>query len=559
MPGRGRVIVLGVGALVVVGVILGIIFIPRQAGAQVVSFTSIEPTQGVTVKVGETTLGNTPFTSDLPPGQYAYVASMEGRRPVNGEFVVSQGNEPVQVAIPPLELLGGQIQIRCNAAAELFVDDQAVGTCSTSGWATVGRFNAGTHQVRAVAPLGAQQKEAIVYDTADVQVEFTWSARLIVETQPTTVTAAILVNGKPYKGPLDVSAQQIAEQPFVQVDVQALGYLPWADDSFLKPGDTVTVTAQLQADTRGADVLGAYRRYWEVLIAANRDVDDSQLATVATGALLEQQVQFIGQMKEMGVSTVLQPAEYTPTIELPSEVTATVSVDFALTYWTVQPDGSAGDHTTVRWYGIYTLARGTDGAWRVARWEDLTPPPTPVPTSGTGPQPTPGSGPRPTPGGGGGGGSAAYPAADPSVVAQVILGSINCVRAEAGVAPVELDPEVAVVLTPLADEAAQAFQTTHSYPPELVARVEAAVAPYGARLVQWSGELVSYVPGLAQWSVSPFEGDWENYLDHPCDTLWATWKRDLWTQADFSRVAIGIGKPYLNGNHWVATIIIAVR
>lgn len=546
------------GALLLIVIVVGAALLtPAKTAGAAVLFTSAEPTQGVEVRVGNAAQGNTPFTANLAPGQYTYIASLPGYRPATGEFVIEPGTGSVEVRVPTLTPLGGQILVRCNAAAKLFVDGNAAGVCSTAGWASLGLYPAGRYQVRAVAPLGEQTREAIVYDTVDAQVDFKWGARLVVTVEPAEVTATVVVDGKPYNSPAMISADDLASRSFVQVEVAAPGYISWSDDVFLRPGETVTASATLEIDTRPQDILGAYWNFWRVWNEAGRTLDPAPLSGVMTGEMLEKQTTGFAALGEFLSSWGISPAPHTPTLTIVSETTVTLRATFDATQTAVQKNG-ARSVTTDRWDGVFTLVLGADGVWRVASWKSMVAAePTQTQVAG-GPTPAPG-GPTPvssgpTPGGEGG----AYPPADRGLVAQVILGSINCVRAEAGLAPATLDTEAMAALAPLVEEATTTFRNTRSYPPELQARVLEVAHALGVRVVLWSGETMSYVPGAAQWGIDPFEGDWANYVDHPCDTLWATWRRDDWTQS-FSRVGIALGTPYIDGNRYRTTIIVVVR
>lgn len=543
-------------ALVALAVAVILLNRPRPAGAEV-RFTSAGPTEGVEVRVGDLTTGNTPFTTSLAPGQYNYSASVEGYRPANGQFVIEPGAGSVQVVVPTLTPLGGQIKVRCNASAELFVDGRSAGVCGAD-WQSLGLYAAGRYQVRAVAPLGAQEQEAIIYDTVDASLEFKWGGRLVIAVTPVTVTAAVTVGGKAYDTPVVIPAEDLAVQPFVQIEVVAPGYLPWVDDVFLHAGQTVTAAVELLADTRPQSVMLAYWRFWEVWNEAGQTLDPDLLAEVMTGPMLEQQTAGFTSLRGVLSAWGISPAPHTPTLSIVSDVTVTLRATFDAAQTTVQKGGATSTQTD-RWDGTFTMVLGADGVWRVASWESAVAvvEPTVTPVAG-GPTPVPGTpvagGPTPVPGGGGG----AYPPADRGLVAQVILGSINCVRADAGLAPAVLDQEAAAALAALVEEATTTFRNTHGYPPELQSRVQAAAQALGARVVLWSGALMSYTPGSAQWGVDPFEGDWANYVDRPCDTLWATWRRDDWTTS-FTSVGIAIGTPYLDGNRYMTTIIVVVR
>jgi hypothetical protein len=95
-----------------------------------------------------------------------------------------------------------------------------------------------------------------------------------------------------------------------------------------------------------------------------------------------------------------------------------------------------------------------------------------------------------------------------------------------------------------------------SYPPELEARVDAALQPLGARWIGWKGIALSFVPGNAKWG--EFAYDWENYVDRPCDTRYGTGGGEAWA-GSFSRIGIAIGAPSWTGVWWDSTIIFAVR
>ncbi len=549
-----------VGILLAVTVVAGVLAaclaapspVPNQAGSAV-EFTSTDPIAGVEIRVPDLgwdrPLGVTPFSANvtLPAGPHTYLATASGYRTVSGQFTVTAALDPLHVQVPALARSGGQIEVRSSAPAEVTVDGQPVGSCEPNVWTAVGRYEPGRYTVQAHTALGIQEMTIAVGEDSDGRADFYWGSRLVVMVEPSgLISLTIMVDGRPYTGPVEYNHSRLTQQPFVQVEAVAPGYIGWADTVFLQPGDVTTATITLTPDTREADVLAAYWHYWEVLTAAYRNLDVSQLGTVITGTLLEQETQAISTLDQYGIGAfTMAPAPHTPTVEI-AETTATVRVIFDLQQTTVQQDGSSTTYTN-RQDGEYTFIKGTDGIWRAAGWDSLAPAATVPPTPAAGGD-----------GGGGdqGGGSGPTGPADRGLVAQIILASINCLRAGQGLPAVVWDQDIANTLAPLADEATAAYRDHMAYPPELVARVDAALLPLGARTIGWKGIVLSFVPGNAQWG--EFAYDWENYADRPCDTRYGTGGGEAWA-GSFSRLGIAIGTPYWTGTWWSSTIIFAVR
>ena len=551
--------------LVVAGVILAVIVatavlgacgatsspVPSQAGS-VVEFTSTDPAAGVEIRVPDLgwdrPLGTTPFnaTVSLPAGPHTYLATAPGYRTVSGQFTVTAALDPLHVQVPALARSGGQIEVRSSAPAQVTIDGQPAGNCAPNVWTPVGSYDPGRHTVQTRTALGTQEMTIAVGESSDGRADFYWGSRLVVMVEPAgLISLTVLADGQPYTGPMEYSHSRLAQQPFVHVEAAASGYVGWADTVFLQPGNVTTATITLTPDTREADVLAAYWHYWEVLTAAYQSLDVSQLSTVITGTLLEQETQAISTLDQYGIAAfTMEPAPHTPTVEI-AGTTATVRVVFDLQQTTVQQDGSSTTYTN-RQDGEYAFSQGADGIWRAAGWTSLAPAATVLPT--------------PTDGGGGGdggdSGSSQSGPADRGLVAQIILASINCLRAGQGLPAVAWDQEIANTLAPLADEATAAYRDSMAYPPELVARVDAALLPLGARTIGWKGIVLSFVPGNAQWG--EFAYDWENYADRPCDTRYGTGGGEAWA-GSFSRIGIAIGTPYWTGTWWSSTIIFAVR
>lgn len=561
---KKRWIILGsMVALVVVVALAAVLLRPPRVANANVTFVSVQPTQGVAIRLGDQPLGDTPFQTALPPGEYRYMASLAGYRPYTGRFAVVEG-QPVEVEIPPLDPLGGAILVQCNAPAQLYVNGEAQGMCSTAAYASLGRYERGTYTVRAEMPLEIQEQTAMVYDTVDAQLTFAWDAQLIVAVEPTTATAQVYVDGKPVQTPYTIPAKVIAAKAFVQVEVQAEGYLRWANDVFVPPGEKFTIEVELEpappatpipedpADPATA-VLAAYWHCWAVYLQSYADLDPAPLAEVLTGELLKVEQDNIAGLAEWGVTTdVLTYTAHVPMIELLSEVTASVQVAYDQTETMTFADGQENTMAS-SWQGTFTFVREADGVWRAAAWTATAEPaPTPAPTpGGGGPAPTP----APTSSGGGGGGQGQ--AADRGLVAQIIVAAINCGRQSAGFAPLAWDPEIAAALAPVVEAETRFYQAHGYYDPSFDAQEDAALQPLGAYMLSGGGICLSYSPGNAKWGL--FACDWENYVDKPCATGYA----DSWAgrpeTASFTRIGIAIGAPYWDGVGWVATILIAAR
>ncbi len=559
-----RVVILGIIlamiAVVATGVLAAILLSPREPAHQVeIAFTSTDPAAGVEIRVPDQSwdrpLGTTPFSASvsLPAGTHTYLAAAPGYRAANGQFTITGALDPLQVQVPAMPRLGGQIEVRSSAAAQIAIDGRPVGSCEPNAWTPLGRYDPGRYTVQASTALGSQQMTIAVGQNSGGRADFYWGSHLVVAVVPTNVISlTVTVDGRPYAGPLEYSYSRLTQKPFVHVEAAAPGYLGWADSVFLQPGAVTTATVTLAADTREADVLAAYWRFWEVWTTAAKDMDAARLPEVITGTMLLSMTQGMETARAIGVvSLVLEPSPYTPTVEVASATTATVQVEFDLKQTTKIKDGSSSVHAS-RMDGEYTFIKGADGTWRAAGWTALAPVATvsPTPVSGGGGGDGSGGG-----GGGGGGGGQAGPA-DRGLVVQIILASINCLRAEQGLPAVTWDQEIATTLAPLADEAEAAYRDHMAYPPELVARVDAALQPLGARTIGWKGIALSFVPGNAQWG--EFAYDWEHYVDRPCDTRYGTGGGEAWA-GSFSRIGIAVGAPTWTGAWWDSTIIFAVR
>ncbi len=549
-------IILALIAIVAAGVLAAVLLSPRQAACQV-KFASTDPAAGVEIRVPDLgwnrPLGTTPFSASvaLPAGPHTYLAAAPGYRAASGQFTISGALDPLQVQVPALARLGGQIEVRSSAAAQVSVNGQPAGTVEPNRWTPLGRYDPGRYTVQASTALGSQQMAIAVGEDSAGRADFYWGSRLVVAVVPTNVfSLTVTVDGRPYTGPVEYGYSQMAQKPFVHVEAAAPEYLGWADSVFLQPGDVTTATATLAADTREADILAAYWHYWDVWIAAGKEMDASHLTEVITGTMLTSMTQGIEAGRQIGISAFIEePSAHTPTVNLLSGTTATVWAVFDLKQTTVQQDGSSTTYTNHQ-DGEYTFVKGPDGAWRAAGWTSLAPVATVSPTPASGG----GGGGGGSGGGGGDGGGGPAGLADRGLVVQIILASINCLRAEQGLSPVVWDQEIAGTLAPLADEAEAAYRDHMTYPPELEARVDAALQPLGARVIGWKGITLSPVnmaPGV-------FAYDWENYVDRPCDTRYGTGGGEAWA-GSFSRIGIAIGAPSWTGVWWSSTIILAVR
>ncbi len=187
------------------------------------------------------------------------------------------------------------------------------------------------------------------------------------------------------------------------------------------------------------------------------------------------------------------------------------------------------------------------GTWRVSDWEgELGDRPTPTPVAG----------------GGGGSGGGLPPEPDRAEILSILLANANCIRADAGLPPVEYDAELAAVLQPFADYATRYAEERHwlgGLPPN-DAEIEAAIAPYGAFLIDEGGIPLSFVPGNAQDGL--FAYNWEDYDGDPyppCAAGWSRWYPEQWTSRPMTRVAIVLGPTVWFGPDYHTVMIIAGR
>ncbi len=529
-----------------------------QAEARTVVVLSSSPEAGVSVRLvgknGEVQ-GVTPWKVSLPPGEYSYTAVAPGYRMNSGTVRIEAGTT-TQVVIPPLERAAGMVEVRSNAAVTVYIDGVEVGKAGPdpATWVSYGPFAVGSHTVSAAAALGTQSRVVEVSEQYERKVEFLWGSRLRVTVEPAGIpSVTISVDGRPYTGPVDFDAGRLSSRPFAQVAASAPGYASWEDAVFLRPGEITVVTATLTEaaavpptapatapEAAEGEVLDAFRRYWDVLAAGYRAMDAGGFAVVMTGRALDVEVRSLNTLKEGGIASLIITATFpiTPDVSISSDgQTAEVRALYGFHQVFIQTDGSRySDSYTIS--GTFTLLQDQDGegGWLVADVES---------EAAAAPAPTPG------PGHGGGTLPPAPGPADRNLVAQVILGSMNCTAG-----PFVWDQELADTLAPFAEEATAVFRNTRTYPDDLVRRAKEAVRAKGGRIVTWFGIGLNYNPAGAEFGM--FDQNWPAYVDNPC----ATGFSDHWagSAAGLTRIGIAIGTPYWDGGgNWVATMIVAGR
>jgi len=531
------------------------------AGPAAVRIASAAPGEGVRVTVvlepGREIQGTTPWSVRLGPGRYYYIGTYPGYRPAFGHFEVPAGRPTLVVEIPALEPAAGRILVRSNAPVQVFIDgvrqEQTAGP-DPAIWVSYGPFAAGAHTVSAAAPLGVQSRVVEVSEQYEAKVEFLWGSRLQVGVEPADIpSAAISVDGRPYTGPVDFDAGRLASRPFAQVAASAPGYASWEDAVFLRPGEITVVTATLTEaaavtptapaaaapEAAEEEVLDAFRRYWDVLAAGYRAMDAGGFAAVMTGRALDVEARSLNTLKEGGIASLVITATFpvTPDVSISSDgKTAEVRALYGIHQVYIQTDDSSySDSYTIS--GTFTLLQDGEGIWLVADVES---------EAAAAPEPTPG------PGHGGGTLPPASGPADRNLVAQVILGAMNCYAG-----PFVWDQELADTLAPFAEEATAVARNAPApvYPEDLVRRAEEAVRAKGGRLIVWFGIGLNYNPAGAEFGM--FDQNWPAYVDNPCATGYS--KHWAGSAAGLTRIGIAIGTPYWDGGNWAATMIVAGR
>ena len=522
--------------------------------------TSAEPPQGVSVRLfgpaGRELEATTPCEVSLPPGRYRYAASAPGYRLTTGEVVIAPGASP-HLDIPPLTPAAGPIQVRANAQTAVFVDGTAAGTAGPdpARWTSFGPYPEGPHAVRGETPLGAQEVTATVYAGGGALVEFLWGSRLQVAVEPAGIpSTTIRVDGRPYTCPVDFDAGRLSSRPFAQVEVSAPGYVGWAGRVDLRAGQVVTASAVL-TPTRPPEppveekVLSDYWNFWAVWKKAGETLDTSLLPQALAGRFLERETEMMSFLRKQGTLKAFypEPGPHEPAVLLVGDGKARVHATCVLTQTAVEAGGVV-HKDRYRLDGELLMERGEDEVWRAYDWEGVwekVVPPTPVPP----------------PGGGGGGGWTKPPLPDREKIIGIILARVNCIRAEHGLPPVEYDREVAQVLQPFADYATRYAVERHWLGglPNHTAEIQAALAPYGAKVFEESGLSLSFVPGRTELGLFAF--DWENYdgdPHSPCEIDWGDWMIESWL-APMTRLAVVLGPPDWFYPCWQTVAIFARR
>ncbi len=517
-----------------------------------VEFTSVEPAAGVEIRIpdleGTNPIGETPFRGalNLPKGPHTYIASAPGYQSVTGEFTLD-GSESLQVKIPPLARLGGLIEVRSNAAAQIFIGDQPSLGCESNAWTSLGRLEPGTYTVRAQTALGMQEKTVTVGNTSGARTEFHWGSRLVVTVAPTGVlSATVIVDQVPYAAPRDYSYQEITVQSFAEVSAEAPGYLPWSDVVFLQPGQTTTVTAILAvASTNDDEILAAYRHFWEVRLNGYAHLDSSAFPSVMTGSVLSKHEENVATLQSAGAQSLIASVEpHTPTITMTSATSVSLRVSYDYQDDITWADGHQEFYETHS-AGVYGLVN-ISGTWYVATWTPDEPlaevSPTPVAGGNWG-----------DPGNDGGGGGDTGQMADRTTIEQIIFQSINCLRAESGLSSIAWDQGLHDAFLSIADESSRTFRDTAQFPQEITDRANALAASMGGRIIGWKGVALSRSPGNVG-----FAYDWVAYADRACETRYGTGGGEAWA-GDFQNIAVIIGEPYRAGAFWAGIVIFVAR
>ncbi len=557
-------------AVVVVLVVTLLAACGGESGSVVtVQVTSAAPAEGVHISIlpeqgeGEVLQGQTPWRVSLAPGGYRYIATAPGYQSTNGSINVPQGEPTVSVEIPPLSPATGMVLVRSNALVEVAIDsvvqEQPAGPDSAI-WVSYGPFAVGPHVVRAVSALGVQEKSVDVAEQHEVKVEFFWGGQLRVVVQPTGIpSVTVTVDGQPYTGPVDFTAERLSSRAFADVVVAAPGYETWADNVFLQPGDVVTVSAVLQMATVTTttstisptataeveeEILASYWHFWQVWDEAGQTFDAARLAEVMTGVFLDNQQAGFEAIRSQGTmrSWSIDPAAHTPTVSNLAASSVDVQVVCDVTQTIVLQDGSIVVQLD-QLEGVFGMQLGADGVWRVASWTgnwQAKAEPTPTPVAG-----------------GGGGQGTAPP--DRAQIVQILLANVNCLRADHGLPPVEFDWSMAGAVQPIAD-AATAYAASRGWLgglPDNQSEISAAVEEYGGFYIAEVGTALSLVPGNALEGTFAF--DWENYDGDPYPPCAADWGRgnpEPWLRPEMTHVAIVLGPAVWEG--FYLTVLIAV-